>query len=72
MGRNAIGRVKVTAPSANPTQPSVTLEHRAILRGDNSDAASVELVRCYAVSGVSGGRLEVSVARGIRQRDARH
>ncbi|HUD33098.1 MAG TPA: type II toxin-antitoxin system HipA family toxin [Variovorax sp.] len=54
VGRNAIGRVKVTAPGADPTQPPVPFELASILRGDNSEAAFVELVRRHAASGVSG------------------
>lgn len=54
VGRNAIGRVKVAAPGADPTQPPVPFELAPILRGDNSEAAFVELVRRYAASGVSG------------------
>ncbi|MDP2094520.1 MAG: HipA domain-containing protein [Hydrogenophaga sp.] len=54
VGRNAIGRVKVAAPGADPTQPPVPFELASILRGDNSEAAFVELVRRYAASGVSG------------------
>jgi serine/threonine-protein kinase HipA len=54
VGRNAIGRVKVAVPGADPTQPPVPFELAGILRGDNSEAAFVDLVRRYAVSGVSG------------------
>ena len=54
VGRNAIGRVKLAAPGADPTQPPVPFELDGILRGDNSEAAFVDLVRRYAVSGVSG------------------
>lgn len=54
VGRNAIGRVKVAAPGADPTQPPVPFELAGILRGDNSEDAFVDLVRRYAVSGVSG------------------
>ena len=54
VGRNAIGRVKVAAPGADPTQPPVPFELAGILRGDNSEEAFVDLVRRYAVSGVSG------------------
>ena len=54
VGRNAIGRVKVAMPGADPTQPPVPFELACILRGDNSEAAFVDLVRRYAVSGVSG------------------
>lgn len=54
VGRNAIGRVKVAAPGADPTQPPVPFELAGILRGDNSEAAFVDLVRRYAASGVSG------------------
>lgn len=54
VGRNAIGRIKVAAPGADPTQPPVPFELADILRGDNAEAAFVDLVRRYAVSGVSG------------------
>ena len=54
VGRNAIGRVKVAMPGADPTQPPLPFELAGILRGDNSEAAFVDLVRRYAVSGVSG------------------
>ena len=54
VGRNAIGRVKVAAPGADPTQPPVPFELAGILRGDNSEEAFVDLVRRYAASGVSG------------------
>lgn len=54
VGRNAIGRVKVAMPDADPTQPPVPFELGNILRGDNAEEAFVELVRRYAVSGVSG------------------
>ena len=54
VGRNAIGRVKVAMPGADPTQPPEPFELAGILRGDNSGAAFVDLVRRYAVSGVSG------------------
>lgn len=54
VGRNAIGRVKVAAPGADPTQPPVPFELAGILRGDNSEEAFVALVRRHAASGVSG------------------
>ena len=54
VGRNAIGRVKVAAPGADPMQPPTPFELQGILRGDNSEEAFVELVRKHAVSGVSG------------------
>ena len=54
VGRNAIGRVKVATPGADPTQPPLPFELADILRGDNSEVAFVDLVRKYAVSGVSG------------------
>ena len=54
VGRNAIGRVKVAMPGADPTQPPVPFELAGLLRGDNSEAAFMDLVRRYAVSGVSG------------------
>jgi len=54
VGRNAIGRVKVATPGADPTQPPVPFDLDGILRGDNSEEAFVELVRRHAASGVSG------------------
>lgn len=54
VGRNAIGRVKVAAPGADPMQPPVPFELSGILRGDNSEEAFVDLVRRHAASGVSG------------------
>jgi serine/threonine-protein kinase HipA len=54
VGRNAIGRVKVAVPGADPRLPPVPFELAGILRGDNSEEAFVDLVRRYAVSGVSG------------------
>lgn len=54
VGRNAIGRIKLAPPGADPTQPPLPFELSDILRGDNSEAAFVRLVRRYAVSGVSG------------------
>jgi len=54
VGRNAIGRVKVAAPNADPTQPPIAFELNGILRGDNSEEAFVDLVRQHAMSGVSG------------------
>lgn len=54
VGRNAIGRVKVAPEGADPVAPALAFELRDILRGDNSEAAFVDLVHRYAVSGVSG------------------
>jgi serine/threonine-protein kinase HipA len=54
VGRNAIGRVKVATPGADPTQPPVPFDLNGILRGDNSEQAFVDLVRRHAASGVSG------------------
>lgn len=54
VGRNAIGRVKVTAEGADPTTLPVSFELKSILKGDNSEEAFVQLVRQFAVSGVSG------------------
>lgn len=54
VGRNTIGRVKVAPEGADPRQAPVAFELADILRGDNSEAAFVDLVRRYAVSGVSG------------------
>ena len=54
VGRNAIGRVRVAPEGADPVTPALAFELRDILRGDNSEAAFVDLVHRYAVSGVSG------------------
>ena len=54
VGRNVIGRVKVTPVGADPTTPPVAFDLKDILRGDNSEEAFVNLVRRFAVSGVSG------------------
>jgi serine/threonine-protein kinase HipA len=54
VGRNVIGRVKVAPPGADPTQPPLPFDLNGLLRGDNSEAAFVELVRRHAASGVSG------------------
>lgn len=54
VGRNAIGRVKVTTPGTDPRQPPVPFDLNGLLRGDNSEEAFVDLVRRHAASGVSG------------------
>jgi serine/threonine-protein kinase HipA len=54
VGRNVIGRVKLATPGADPSQLPVTFDVAEILRGDNSEAAFVDLVRRFATSGVSG------------------
>jgi len=54
VGRNVIGRVKVAPEGADPNQAPVPFELADILRGDNSEAVFVDLVRKHAVSGVSG------------------
>jgi serine/threonine-protein kinase HipA len=54
VGRNVIGRVKVAPAGADIRHPPVPFELAEILRGDNSEAAFVRLVRRHAVSGVSG------------------
>lgn len=54
VGRNVIGRVKVAPEGADPAQAPVPFELADILRGDNSEAAFVDLVRRHAISGVSG------------------
>ena len=54
VGRNSIGRIKVAPFGADPAQAPVPFELGDILRGDNSEAAFMQLVRRYAVSGVSG------------------
>jgi serine/threonine-protein kinase HipA len=54
VGRNAIGRVKVAREGADPSQPPMLFEVDDILTGDNSEEAFIQLVRRYAVSGVSG------------------
>lgn len=54
VGRHAIGRVKVAPEGADPLSPPLAFELKDILRGDNSEEAFVQLVRRFAVSGVSG------------------
>jgi serine/threonine-protein kinase HipA len=54
VGRNSIGRIKVATPGADPTRAPVPFDLREVLRGENSEETFVELVRRYAVSGVSG------------------
>ena len=54
VGRNSIGRVKVAPVGADLKSAPVSFELEGILRGDNSEAAFVDLVRKYVVSGVSG------------------
>lgn len=54
VGRNSIGRVKVAPVDADPKSAPVPFELEGILRGDNSEAAFVDMVRKYVVSGVSG------------------
>ncbi len=54
VGRNSIGRVKVAPEGADPAAPPLAFELRDFLRGDNSEAAFVDLVHRYAASGVSG------------------
>jgi len=54
VGRNAIGRVKVAPEGADPKSPPMAFEVKNILRGDNSERAFMDLVREFAVSGVSG------------------
>lgn len=54
IGRNMIGRVQVAVPGANLAKPPEPVEVSAILKGDNSEEAFVELVKRYATSGVSG------------------
>lgn len=54
VGRNAIGRVKVAPEGADPQSPPLPFEVDGILRGDNREAAFVDLVRRHALSGVSG------------------
>ena len=54
VGRNAIGRIKVAPPGADPQTEPLPFELQDILRGDNSEAAFEHLVRRFAASGVSG------------------
>ena len=54
VGRHAIGRVRVAPVGVDPDAPPMAFELRDILRGDNSEVAFVDLVRRFAVSGVSG------------------
>ena len=53
VGRNTIGRVQVSAADSVISSP-LTFELERLLHGDNSPVAFVDLVRAYAVSGVSG------------------
>ena len=54
VGRNAIGRVRVAPEGADPFALPQVFELRDVLQGDNSETRFLELVRRYAVSGVSG------------------
>jgi len=54
VGRNAIGRVRVAPEGADPFALPQPFEVRDVLQGDNSEVRFAELVRRYAISGVSG------------------
>lgn len=54
IGRNMVGRLQVAAPGATLEEPAKPVEVKALLQGDNSEAAFAELVREHAASGVSG------------------
>ena len=54
VGRNAIGRIKVAPPGADPRTEPLPFELKDILRGDNTEDAFEHLVRRFAASGVSG------------------
>ncbi|MEY4713597.1 MAG: hypothetical protein RIS88_3047 [Pseudomonadota bacterium] len=54
VGRNAIGRVKVAPDNADPNAQPQPFELEGILRGDNREAAFLDLVRRHVLSGVSG------------------
>ena len=54
IGRNMVGRLQVAAPGAQLDEPAKPVEVKALLQGDNSEAAFAELVREHAASGVSG------------------
>ena len=54
IGRNMVGRLQVAAPGATLDEPAKPVEVKALLQGDNSEAAVAELVREHAASGVSG------------------
>jgi serine/threonine-protein kinase HipA len=54
IGRNMVGRLKVTAPGAALDEPAKPIEVAELLKGDNSEEAFSQLVRDHAKSGVSG------------------
>jgi serine/threonine-protein kinase HipA len=54
IGRNMIGRMQVAPPGAHLDEPAKPVDVKALLQGDNSEAAFAELVRQHAASGVSG------------------
>jgi len=54
LGRRMIGRLQVSVPGADLDQPPQPFELKEVLQGDNSEVAFANLVRRYAVSGVSG------------------
>ena len=54
IGRNMVGRLQVAAPGASLDEPANPIEVKALLRGDNSEAAFAALVRAHAASGVAG------------------
>lgn len=54
IGRNMIGRLQVATAGANLHEPAKPIDVAALLQGDNSEEAFVELVRQHATSGVSG------------------
>jgi serine/threonine-protein kinase HipA len=53
VGRNTIGRVQVSS-AQTLDEPALPFDVSALLQGDNSPQAFIELVRTYAASGVSG------------------
>lgn len=54
VGRNVIGCVRVAPEGADPFELPQVLEVKDVLKGDNSEEHFAELVRKYAISGVSG------------------
>lgn len=54
VGRNAIGRVRLAPEGIDPFALPQAFEVNDVLEGDNSEERFTELVRRYAISGVSG------------------
>lgn len=54
VGRNAIGRVRVASEGVDPFALPQPFEVNDVIQGDNSEKHFTDLVRRYAISGVSG------------------